>query len=89
MGQLWVVRAGEGGKLAERFLQQGQVTLFFNDTATEDLSAYDEAGLRALLKDRPNKNASTQLVRFAFSAALTTRSQQRKWDDIRLQAQRC
>ena len=66
MGQIWVVRAGKEGRLTDKFLQQGKIVIFFNDTTTDDLSGYDAQTLLAHLAGSSNRNASGQLVKFAY-----------------------
>lgn len=64
--QLWVVRAGKGARFVDEFLAQGYVAVNFDALAPDDLSAVDEATLRARAADPRMRIFANQLGNFAF-----------------------
>jgi hypothetical protein len=65
-GQLWVVRAGEGAKYVDEFMQGSYLAINFAVLANDDLSAVDEGALRARAATAAERAYAGQLVAFVF-----------------------
>ena len=68
-GQLWVVRAGEGGAAAPDFLEGGFIAVSFASVAPDSLAGVSEDDLRARGTNASLSKAANQLASFAFTMA--------------------
>ncbi|MGX5653308.1 hypothetical protein ACWKWC_00875 [Geodermatophilus nigrescens] len=64
--ELWVVRAGQGAKHADEFLEGSYVAVSFVDFADEDLSRTDADTLKARARSVPEQSYARQLSTFGY-----------------------
>jgi hypothetical protein len=68
-GSLWVVRAGEGAKFADEFIDEEHIAVGFDDITTADLSTLTEPAVRMLAITPGLRNAAGQLCAFSYKIA--------------------